>query len=156
MVGKTLVRETQDGDAEDLAPRLREMDVFEAKCVIGIDVVDALKGSIDKADTAWTYLIDGKIYAICGISYHPPSYGCIWQVGSKEVEENVRDYLVATKQFVALQKERFSTIMNVVHSKNEKSIRYIRHMGFTFAENPVPVGGEPFLYFYWRRDDDVS
>ena len=144
-------------DAIDLAPRLRRMDLEELIRDEDSDPQQTLIEGVAKSFESWTFLHDGKVFAIGGIREAEDGSGVIWQLGSDDVAKHQRDFLLASRELVNEYKEMFSLIHNFVGANSHESKRYLRWLGFTVEPGVVVIGSRqvPFQYFWWRGDEDV-
>lgn len=143
-------------DAIDLAPRLRRMDLGELIRDEDSDPKQSLIDAVAKSYESWTYLHNGKVFAIGGICEGEDGSGIIWQLGSDEVAKHRKDFLLVSRELVDGYKEMFELIHNFVGQNSHESKRYLRWLGFVIDPGIVTVGSRqvPFQYFWWRRGDE--
>lgn len=156
-MGKVSFRSIQPGDIEHIADNLREADVQELRASKGED--RSLRGILTRAVALSTHLWvtvadDGEPVAIYGVA--PISLlegiGSPWFVSTDRAYEYPRTLIVEGKRYLAEMQSAYSHLVNYVDARNDKSIRWLRRLGFTVhAAKPYGLNGEPFHKFEKKR-----
>lgn len=154
------VRETQPGDAEALAPVLREADLREIAASCGGEALMAVKRSV-AASTVCHTIIDeqGEVAGIFGTAPLSPGLAIVWLLGSPALEagRTARQFLRESKLWALRLQLHTPVLVNFVDARNTTTIRWLKWIGFEFRERPVPFGieGRPF-YMFQRKPKCVS
>ena len=154
-----LIRKARVSDAKILAPHLRKADKAEIKALLGLSPEIVLEASIrDSAKTYSVTSLDGKeIYAIFGVATANATSGMIWLLGSEAMFKAARVSFIRNSKFwVDKLMENYEILFNVVDCRNKKHIRWLKWIGFTFAEAPLGKFGvekRPFYQFYMHKGD---
>lgn len=142
------------GDAADLAPRLRALDLAEVEAASGRPPLEVLAESLERAVWAEALLIDGRVEAIGGLGTASLMFGpgIPWLLGSDRMTERPRCFLVESRRQVGRMLASYDRLMNWVDARNRPAIRYLRWLGFTIGA-PAPWGhtGLPFHPFSMER-----
>ena len=139
----TMLPATQD-DARELAPLLRAEDRAEV-LALGVDPVDGLLQSLAAAREAWAWRDDGRIICMAGVAPLSliGSTGIPWLLGSPLVAVHRRAFMLETRRMVAHWLTVFPLLRNVVDSRYDSAIRWLRWLGFAIGE-PFPLGSGSF------------
>jgi hypothetical protein len=93
---------------------------------------------------------DGEVIALCGVVATPtPGVGSVWMVGTKAISRHRTRFLREGRKWLDVKFSDYRCLGNFVDARNELHIRWLKHLGFTFAD-PIPYGpfGLPFIPFY--------
>lgn len=137
-------------DAKVIAPLLRKSDKDEAYAASGLSPERAIVLSYMLCDEPMLGLINNQPAAIWGVN--PISLitgaGSPWMVGTELLEQKPKYWLPLARTLLEDWRNSYSVLENHVDVRNRKSIRWLRWMGFEFAE-PKPYGpfGMPFHKF---------
>lgn len=146
------------GDADVLAPRLRDADREELKAMDGLDTAASIRGAISASrgrveDMAFAVWIDGRLVCLFGFipagalanEAHP------WLLASDEVE---RIPSILTKQagrYCSALLGDYPVLFNYVDARNTRSIEWLKRIGFSLQPaEPFGVGRLPFHRFEMR------
>jgi len=156
-VGTFEMREATADDLISLAPRLRQADIEEILINKDSDVTRILLQGLATSAQSWVLLWDGVVEFAGGVVDAGNGVGIPWQVGSDAIRKHVKKYLEVSKQVLQEWQTTFTMLHNFVGVHNTESIHYIKRLGFTIGDQPVPIGDNEvaMVYFFWRRDDDV-
>jgi len=133
-----------EDDARELAPVLRAEDRAEV-LALGEDPVDGLLQSLAAAREAWTWRHGSRIICMAGVAPLSliGSTGIPWLLGSPLVAVHRRAFMLETRRMVAHWLTVFPLLRNVVDSRYEAAIRWLRWLGFAIGE-PFPLGSGSF------------
>ena len=148
------VREYWEGDAELLAPLLRDADRREIQAASGLSPVESLRQGAEESEIVCS--IVGE--TVCGMFGVSPSYqnaGYVWLLGSDELVTGraKRQFIRNAGMFLTILHKYFPLLHNYVDKRNTVHIRWLRRMGFTFIAEHPEFGHEkrPFLEFVRLR-----
>lgn len=140
-MAKVLVRSVQPGDAEELAPRLRQADLDEIAAVSGRPPQQALEASVAMSTSSWAVEIDDELACLMGVT--PVSIlggiGCPWLLGSDAVARHAGAFIKQTLIYIPLMLEAYPHLFNFVDARNTKAIRWLKRAGFNVM-SPMPYG----------------
>lgn len=146
-------RVSEDGDAEDIGPRLREIDLDEIETMSGHrDGVSTLKLAHAAPDTAFTIVrSDGFLLGMFGVSQVSHGLGMVWLLAAPELEVNpaAREFLRQSRFWVNLMAQKCPVMFNIIDARNTTTINWLRFCGFRFPFPARPFGHKqrPSIYF---------
>lgn len=134
---------------------LRPGDAREVE-VLGLTMPEAFKVSTARSMWAHTYLIDGEVAAMVGLSVDNllGGIGAPWLVTGKPVDRNKKLFLRETRAGVERMRAEFPVLRNFVHAEYAECLRWLRWLGFEIGP-PQPKGpfGAPFCLFSMGNPD---
>lgn len=140
-----------------LAASMRHDDRREALAMLGMGGGPALFLSMycsremyvvtDEADTPLC------AFGVCQAN----NINLIWFIASKEIEKHKRDLLQQTRGELDKLVDKYGRLENLVDVRSKKSLRFIRWLGFSVADEALAAGvnGELFYHFYKERGEAV-
>lgn len=139
-------------DALELAPRMRDADVFEVRASGNYEPEQALLASMRYSERSWTLRIDDEIAAMWGIAPHPWSSflapaGIPWLLTSDVVDREWLVFARLCKPVVAEVMKKYHLLENQIHAQHTVALRWARWVGFE-VESPRPFG--PFNELFCR------
>ena len=141
--------ETTQAHIDELVETMRQADRDEIWALAHLTP----RGALGEAKEAWTGLAGGRVVCIFGIRHiHPlTDIGVPWMLSSDELLKHSRAFLKLSRLYVQALKQRYATLVNVVHAENKVAIRGWRWLGFEL-DLPKPFGedGELFRRFGWE------
>ena len=136
---------------EFIAQHMREADIAEITASCGFAVRQALKSSVRLSDWCFVLTFEEEPVAVIGLvrSELNPSLGSPWMLGTDSIDKHPAAFFKTLKYVIGVMLCMCSYLGNFVHAKNEKSVRFLSHIGFILDE-PKPFGtsGELFHKFY--------
>ncbi len=131
-----------------IARRMRPDDVLECRAV-GHDPKQALRIGLRQSLWSLTALIDGKPEAMMGVVpvNLVEGVGCPFLLGTDAVYGEGRAMLVKGAEVIAAMTRTLPVLENMVAAANVRAIRLLGRWGFCVGDDPVDVGGVPFLRF---------
>lgn len=96
----------------------------------------------------------GRTLGLFGVFRENAHWWCPWLVGTEALDDYPRDVARLSVSLFPRLRERFPNMRNYVDSRNVRSIRWLRRLGFNFS-GPAPYGvsGLPF-YLFWMGGGD--
>lgn len=151
-----LVRRSVEEDASWLAKNLSQSDIDEAWALSHRSPENLLEDSLLNSTICWTIEHAGKIVGIFGVMPIPGEdlKGTVWFVATDEIKNMGRVFMRRMPDFVALMLTYYPTLENYVHSKNTKSILWMKVGGATIEEaKPYGVDNELFHRFEFKANN---
>ena len=124
-----------------ITPYLRRADVEEVQAFSGISPALAVAFSIAQSRPGFCVLYEDKPAAIFGAAPVDNNKGCIWLLGTDEIEKHpVTFYRMSKKIFPAIMKD-YQYLENYVDARNKLSLRWLKWLGFTVEDAQI-MGAE--------------
>jgi len=147
-------------DAIAVARGLREGDLGELRAVHGddMDPVQVIKEAVRTSDYAWTVFKEGDvplgIFGLRGYGDYVLT-GIAWVLLTDAVEETPLLCMRVSRWILARMHDIYPCLLNMVWKGNAKSLKWLKALGFTVSEPPVPYGprGEEFYPIQRERKD---
>jgi hypothetical protein len=152
------VRPAKGGDADGLAPKLREADLQEIRANLGEEPLGVLERGVAWSDPCYA-VVDGEDRPLALFGVVPDSgcaeVGMVWLLGSDDLVSHPFFVLRNSRAWVKKLHGRYRVLWNFVDARNEIHIRWLRWCGFTFLRLVEKHGVEqrPFYEFRKVRDD---
>lgn len=136
-----------------VANNMREADIAELSASQRIDPEEGLRNSIKISDYASVLVIKNEIAGIFGLvrTQSLVADGVPWFLGTDVVDKYPLAFVKKTKKIVALMNDWCPELMNYVHEDNEKSIRYLKMMGFTVSKEAEPIGCDGGMFYKFNK-----
>jgi hypothetical protein len=152
VIGYEIVK-ARPSHIEDLAPRLRAIDVDELWAAARLRPVKGLAESLRISRRAWTVIFDGAPQAMFGVAdiRGKPSWGRPWYLGSDSVlTTRKREFLRESRIQLARIADGYCGLENHVLLGNVAAIRWLRNLGFGFDfDDPVITwNGKSMIRFH--------
>lgn len=123
-------------DLERLCLFMREDDENEIVANSGGDPFDVLKYGMEVSEVCQAIYLDGNPIFIFGAL----SDGCIWAVGTDEIEDIWRPFLRHSKTVVNQLQADYPILYNCVDARNLVHIRWLKWLGFKFIKKHERYG----------------
>lgn len=155
MAGNVEVRWPTAQDIEDLVHGLRpaDRDELEATLGRGVDQAAAMRDVVARSSHAWAILLNGRLGMIGGLYPMSTVLGGEeaqpWMMATTTMDRSPRMLMKVGLRYLSVMRGCYPRLSNHVDARNEKSIRWLRRIGFTVHTNTVPFGpyGLPFHPF---------
>ncbi len=170
MARKGLVLATNDireWHITELCRRMRRSDREEVEAGCGLPIEQVVRYSIATATDGgvvfwkpsraevrpiWEY----QAGLVCIFGVGPVAgeerNGIPWLLGTEELDRHPKQLLRSAGRVLKTMQRNYDRLHNYVHAKNDKSIRFLRHMGFAIGEpERWGVTGELFCEFSWSN-----
>lgn len=135
------------GAVAELAADLCEADAAELLAA-GLQLEQDLAGVECQA-----LRIDGRLVCLFGLAGHPVAEGAgiPWMLCTRALDLVPPRWLaLQARQVVNGWRAERSLLVNMVHRKNRRALRFVEWLGFDVHRQPAGPGGE-FFVFEWRR-----
>lgn len=149
--GDVVVRDSTLKDVAILGKHLRQADLDEVWASNHLKGMEALTYSFYLSSICLTILKKDVPIGMFGISPQGDK-ATIWLLGSDELDTIRYKLAKQSKIFVNAFLDIYPSLFNYVHSKNVKSIAWLKMIGAEFSmTKPYGVEGENFSKFYLER-----
>lgn len=139
-----------------VADNMRQADRDEVYASHGYQPVDALIQSVKYSDFNSVACIAGRPVAIFGLMRRGllSNKGIPWLLGTNEMFRYKREVVTASRVIVDSMIDICPELENYVHTKNIRSVRLLKYLGFKLDE-PTPFGhqNELFNRFHMVKKD---
>ncbi len=147
-------------DAALLAADMRAADVDELTAMHGdwADMQALLLDAITHSQpTCWSAFLDGELLMVGGAAPAPAclmssaGLGVPWMLATDRMAGRGGALTAAARRYLAQIGTQYSRLANYVDARHTVSIRWLRRLGFTISERPMPAGvyGMPF-HSFWK------
>ena len=138
---------------EQLKPRMREADRVELELATGQSPEFILEESFRVSEHTFTFLEDGLVLCVFGVSSHPQMEGAgiPWLIASDEAEAKGKSLVRYCKEKIDLLSAPYRVLLNMVHAENKVAIRWLIWCGFKFLP-AVEVGPKNALFMPFIKE----
>jgi len=147
-----IIRRADIDDAIALQGRLRRQDYDEVWAAHGHDPDEVLVACARYSTLLWCAEVEGVVAAVFGAAPSPlyAGEGQPWLLGAEEVYSDMKAFLRFPAEVIPRMQQVFPVLRNMVDARNTQSMAWLRRVGFTLADSPVPFGpfNMPFYAFY--------
>lgn len=145
------VRPYQEGDAEELEPRLRDADRAEINAVTEKYPLEVLREGGELSSPSCTIIGNtGNVVGMFGI-VSEGDFGRVWLLGSDELVTGVlsRQFIRECRRYLQVLGKPYREMGNVIDERNVIHMKWLRWLGFTFIRRIEKYGVEerPFMEF---------
>lgn len=146
------LKECTPDDLRFIAENLRDQDEVEVSLLTRSPMVDVLVASQEASIITLGIFLDGKPAGVFGLTEVSPEVGAPWLLGTDLLVKHSREWLGVAPAMRDLFHSRYPTLMNMLHTKNTRSKRWLKKLGFSFLPDAIP-GCPNFEYFIRTRQD---
>lgn len=134
-----------------LAEHMRPADVAECEA-FGRTARSGLENALRSSLWALTAIVDDEPHAMMGVASRSmlESVGVPWMLGSERIYDHARDLVRYSPVILAEMHVTFDCLENLVSADNDRALRFLRHVGFEFHDDPIMVGSTEFVHFRKR------
>ena len=132
---------------EELAADICAADLAELLAA-GLTVREGLAGAECQA-----LRLDGRLVCLFGLAGHPGNDGAgvPWMLCTNALPLVPRRWMAKTsRRIVDEWRASRALLINMVHRRNQRAVRFVEWLGFDVDRSPAGPGGE-FWVFEWRR-----
>jgi hypothetical protein len=143
------IRPATLADADDLAPRLREVDRREVEASSG-DVLLALRRAVETSLDPQAVTRCGELLLLFGVVAPDPltPTAVPWALGAPGAGRLLATHGAAVSAYLDRVRRSFPHLVNMVDARNTPALRWIRRAGFrVHPPEPFGVAGLPFHRF---------
>jgi hypothetical protein len=140
--------------AEQLAPKLRDIDVREIKVANPKESVKSLlKMCVESSTDTWAIVDNKSCVALFGIRDMENNSGIPWMLSSPEFfTKYYRRFIKETPDWLEKLWGNKTYLFNYISKDNSTSIKWLTKLGFTIhSEKPIEFNNEVFYYFDAKR-----
>lgn len=139
---------------ELIAERIRPADREEIWALYRQSPVECLIDSFRLSRLAWTGLVDGVPVCMFGVVQVSKDgrAGRPWMIGTELLDKYQKVFLRRCAGQVETMQMCFDSLENVVDARNERAIKWLRWLGFSFSE-PEPMGPDGIMCLRFTRGD---
>jgi hypothetical protein len=124
---------------------MREADRLEVKCS-GRSPHEILELALENDDLTLTALDAQDVpFAMFGVGKTEKA-AYIWLLGTDAVVDNKYDFIKASRHYVNILTQPYTTTFNFVHRDNKLAISWLQFCGAKFIRM-LTIGNEPFFEF---------
>ena len=130
-----------DEGIQYIADNMRQDDIDEVWRCNQMTPHDALSESIKASEESYMIIINGEPVGVFGV-VSPGMMniaGVPWMLGTEGVVQHVTVFIRRTSEVIDRMLVKYGQLYNYVDTKNKKSIRMLRLIGFKI-EDPEPYG----------------
>jgi hypothetical protein len=129
---------------------LRDLDVQEVMAVRpDLTISEALMDAVS-CPNSWIGFKDGKPGAVWGCVPGDDSMGIIWCLGTNDIYTIIPEFNAFVKMMLETWSKQFAVLGNQVDARNKPAIKWLKGLGFEFADLPHDVNGHDFYWFFMR------
>lgn len=152
------VSPARESDIPALARDMREIDVIEIRKFAGIGPVEALQISLKGAKLAYCLReLDGTPVSIIGVGWLPnPRAGVAWFLSSDKIDKIGLLFLQETRAALDDFMLGHDVISNYIYSRNEKTIKWLKWMGFEILSEITTPYSDGELFYEMARFRDAT
>lgn len=148
------MRAVTDGDILELAAGMRRADRQEIMASSGPDILATVRRAVASSTACWSVYVGDVFVMIGGVAPLSllGSVGSPWMLGTEALEKVPGALTRVGIQYLQIVLGLYPELVNYVDARNIKSIRWLRRLGFTIADQPIPYGLQrlPFYRFEMR------
>lgn len=150
------IREATIEDVNSIAPLIRAEDVSEVFALTGKSMEEVLPKSFESSLSSYVAEDEEGLVCIFGLSEmdDDPNVGIPWLLGTDKLFSNKKALIKTSRMFRDEFLSKYRVLTNVIDERNERSIRWLHHLGFEFPVVLDNFGYEKrtFLQFVRYRD----
>lgn len=145
------IRQPTLADIDALVANLRPLDKQELEATHPDNLYDAVRHAVHISKHRWAAEINGELALIGGVCEVSLlcGVGSPWLLGTRVLDAHRKSLTKIAVQYRDIARTLFPYLINYVDARNDKSIRWLKRIGFTVAEHPIPYGIKkmPFYKF---------
>ncbi|MDY2983873.1 MAG: hypothetical protein SOR75_00900 [Synergistes jonesii] len=134
---------------------MREADRRELEAAEGDVKIAVLRGWLGSSYCFAARDGRGRTLGLFGVFREDAHWWCPWLIGTSALDECRRDFVRLSAALFPRLLKRFPNMRNYVDARNERSVRWLKRLGFQFgAPEPYGVAGLPFYRFWIGGGDE--
>ena len=153
-----VIEPTTSEHLDELALNMRESDLQEITCISNRGVRATLALSAELSSWVSTCLVDGAVAAVWGVAprwaENPrDDFAVPWMLGTPLTNAHPKTLVSESKRQLRLMLNDYDHLQQWVDIRNTASVRWLKHLGFTFGEaKPYGMAGELFYPFWYKNN----
>jgi len=118
-----------------ICENLRENSILDTE-LVGIKLVEEMASALEASLVAYAGFVDGDLIAIWGVksSSMVSGYGYLWMVTTKTADEHPLVLARYSRRVIDYLLNHYSLLHGFVGWKYERSIRWLKWLGFEIGE----------------------
>lgn len=148
------VRLPRRSDINAMVENMRPLDRQEIQASSGDDIHEALRRALSISTYRYAAAVDGELAMLGGVTTVSllGGVGSPWLLGTTLLDRVPGALTRGCMGYLEGAKKQFPILVNYVDARNVKAIRWLKRLGFTISDSPVPYGpkGLPFYKFELR------
>ena len=149
------VRPFEEGDIQNLVPRLRDSDVLELAAIMGPGKTteECVQESVDASKEIYCLILDGKNIAVWGVadSQIVDNFGIPWLVASPEIEDIYVKIVRYSRDWVEHISRDYEGLYNFVHVPHWQSQKWLQMCGFDIVTQLTYGFNEEEFYLFLKE-----
>lgn len=152
--GPLEIRPARAEDVAALEDRLRDEDRGEIIAAGYPDARSCLSYGLRHSLECSTVLLDGKPVAMFGLNARTllGAEAMVWLLGTPDMERIKKSFMRWSRIFITVWIGRYPLLWNLVPTKYEKSLKWLRWLGASFGRT-VTMGGVDFQLVFFMREN---
>ena len=134
-----------------IADNMRQCDRDEVWASQRLDPLHSLVASIELSNSATVMVLNGEIAGVYGLVHDKNGGSVPWFLGTDVVSKYPRLFVRHCKEIVEMMSKVSPYLVNFVYEKSTESIKFLKVVGFTVEETPMPVGADGELFHRFSR-----
>lgn len=150
------VRRAISADIVFLAPKMRQADRDEIKASDNVGAVEALMTPFEyKGHRTWSVIGTDEEYVIGMFGSVPtldPDYGIAWLLSSEELFNYKKEFIKQSPEWIEEMGKGYKYLYNWVDCRNEKSIKWLRYLGFNTIKREEQYGKGKMPFYLMMKE----
>jgi len=150
------VRWAISADIVFLAPKMRQADRDEIKASDNVGAVEALMTPFEyKGHRTWSVIGTDEEYVIGMFGSVPtldPEYGIAWLLSSEELFNYKKEFIKQSPEWIEEMGKNYKYLYNWVDCRNEKSIKWLRYLGFNTIRRDEQYGKGKLPFYLMMKE----
>lgn len=137
---RIVFRKPHQTDVCRLVRGLRAADLMEMHALELYDARAVIEQCVRDSTLCWAALVEGELGCMFGVApSDDKGVGTPWMLGTSLVPQHSRSLMRLAPLYIAEMLRAYPRLVNFVHAENDRSIYWLRHMGFKL-EPAAPFG----------------
>lgn len=133
----------------ELGVCMRDSDAAEVWAMSRQLPVEAVQKSVGCSRDAWALTANGETLAVFGLATADllSGVGVPWALTGEALDRYPIAAVDASRRILAYFLELYPILVNVIHERNGRALRWARRVGFKVAQEPAPIGHSAELFY---------
>ena len=150
------VRQAISADIAFLAPKIRQEDRDEIKASDNIGAAEALMTPFqERGHRTWSVIGTEEEYVVGMFGSVPTldrDYGVAWLLSSDELFNYKKEFIKQSPEWVAQMGKGYKYLFNYVDVRNDKSIKWLKHLGFKTIKREEQYGKGKIPFYLMMKE----